>query len=218
MGRFGLQPETALRLADLDDDELVRRIIDARETGKLQIANEALGILIYRRSDDVLARVRLKVPEGDAKDVAQEAMFSGLKASFDGRSMGQFVNLLHTITDRRIADHHRKQEKSPGLEPLPDENRDDDDVWGRTPSVSDQTGEVAVQMVYDEQRSRLSEPHGLVVDLCVDGNPASRTAAIVNVKFENQLKTPMTEDNVNQIISRFRRELRTQLSVENGAG
>lgn len=217
MGRFGLQPETELRLEDLDDDGLVERIVSARISGKLHIANKALAILVYRRADDVLARVKLKVPATDAEDVAQEALLSALKASFAGESVGQFVNLLNTIVDRRIADFHRKREKVPDIQPLPEEHESDEGVWGDTPSESDDTGEVAIRMEVEALLGELSEPHRRDVELNVfSGYPARETAENVNEEFGDQLKNPMTEDNVHQIVSRFRSELRNRLSGEDG--
>ncbi len=218
MGSFGLHPETELRLEDLDDDKLVREIVNARRSERFDVANKALGILIYRRADDVLARDLSKVPGKDAKDVAQESMLSALKASFDGSSMGQFVNLLHKITDRRIADYFKKKENKPDLEPLPDEHGGDEEVWGDTPSESDQTGEVAVRLLVEGVLADMSKTHELVVVLYLRGYQAAGIVSKVNQEHGEQLKTPMTEHNVNKIVSRFRKELRKRLLGENGVG
>ena len=44
------------------------------------------------------------------------AVTAAIKSAFDGVAIGQFVNWLNTIVDRRgIADYHRKREGEPAV-------------------------------------------------------------------------------------------------------
>lgn len=215
MGRLGLQPETELRLEDLDDDELIRRFVKTRRSGDFALAREILGILVFRRLPDLMRRVAIKVPREDVEDVASEAMESALKAKFAGESVGQFVNFLHTIADRRIADFHRRRKSRPTTEPLPEEHENDEAVWGKTPSIEDSTGKVELRSAVDKVLTGMSQTHLRVIALDAFGGFSAReTAGMVNEEFGDQLRQPMTEANVHQIASRFRRDLKDEIRDE----
>ena len=112
----------------LDSDALIAYIREAHDAGKPDCARTALGVLVYRHFDDVVRRVRIKIPTSDVEDVAMNAVTSAFKSAFDGTAVGQFVSWLNTIVDRRIADYHRK----PRAEevPLPEEHVEAEEIWG----------------------------------------------------------------------------------------
>ncbi len=104
---LNFRPKTENELDRLSDDQLIVEIVAARDAGDHDAARAALGVLAFRRYDDVVRRVLIKVPHADAEDVASEVFISAMKSAFDGTSVGEFVNWLQTITKRRIADYHR---------------------------------------------------------------------------------------------------------------
>ena len=163
-----------------------------------------LAVLGVRRWGDIEARVAMKVPKQDIEDVTSQALTGAFTSAFEGESMGEFVNLLHTITDRRIADYHRKHENRPKLVPLPGEHEEDEDVWGSAPAVGDFAASVDMQAVIDQALGELSGPHRLVVEGWLSGYPAKANAERVNNELGDALETPMSEDNVHQICRRFR--------------
>lgn len=81
------------------DEELVRMA---------QKGKQDVFILLYERYfQNVLARVRFKVPENDVEDVTQEIFIAVLK-SLDGfRGQAKFSTWLWTITNRKIVDYYR---------------------------------------------------------------------------------------------------------------
>ena len=113
--------------------------------------------------------------------------------------MGEFVNLLHTVTDRRIADYHRKLEGKPRLDPLPEEHEEDEDVWGVAGVEADFSGGVDTQAVLDQALGELSEAHRMVVELYLEGYSAKETAEKVNNELGDALDKPMTESNAHKI-------------------
>ncbi len=164
-----------------------------------------------------MRRARIKVPARDAEDVAGDALAGAFKAAFQGGSVGEFVSMLNTILDRRIADYHRKRERSPDETALPEEHGDDDEVWGDGAVSPDFTSGVGAQDVVNRLVDGISDAHRAVVEAYVfEGLSAKETAAAVNMSMEGKLSTPMTEANVHQIAKRFRTDLRQALDGSSG--
>ena len=161
----------------------------------------ALGILIFGYLDTVKRRVALKVPERDVDEVANDAMVSALKSAFDGTSVGEFRAWLHRITSRRIADYHRAKEGKPELGPLLT-GEEEDARPADVPSVEFEGVRVDVEQAIESAYATRGEPHQRIIDLYVfEDRPASEVAA--------ELDT--SEDNVHQVASRFRKDVRAKL-------
>lgn len=198
----------------LDDDALIAYMAAARDADHHDEARTALGVLAYRRLPDLTRRISMKAPAADVDDLASEVLASALKSAFAGEHMGEFVNWLHTIADRRVADAYRR--KRPEEVPLPEEHEEAENIWGEAAVTGDFTGAVDVRALTEQLYAELSEPHQGVVDHYVfEGFSANETAEQVNMSFTD-LDPPMTEDNVHQIAKRFRDELRRRLDDESG--
>lgn len=198
-------------------DDLIAYIRTAAADGHADRAQEALAVLSFRHFDDVVRRVSMRVPRQDVEDIAMVAITEAIRSAFDGTSIGEFVNWLHTIVDRRgIADYHRNREREPKTAPLPTEHLGEDDVWGEEPAVSDEAGAVVVQSVIDECLTMLSDSHRDAVELNVfDDIDAAATATLVNEHFPD-LETAMSQANVHKIVSRFRESVRDRLEGRDG--
>ncbi len=192
-------------LQRLSSDELIDYIRKARDAGREDAVRTALAILCYRHFDDVKRRIRLRVPREQVEDQAMVVMLAAIRSAFDGTSIGEFRVWLNRIIARRgVADFHRDREDDPGMDPLPTENVGEDDVWGEEPSESDEAGRVVVQSVIDECLEGLSDSHRDVIELNVfEDLPAKETADRVN-EAHPDLDTPMSDQNVHKIVSRFR--------------
>lgn len=192
-------------LQRLSSDELIKYIREATDAGHADCAQSALAVLCFRHFDDVVRRIRLRVPAEDVEDAAMTVMLAAIKSAFEGTSIGEFVNWLNRIVARRgIADYHRSREDDPPLGPLPTEHQGDEDVWGEEPASADESGRVIVQTVIDECLEPLSPPHRFVIELNVfEDLDASDSAGRVNGRHP-ELETPMSTDNVHKIVSRFR--------------
>jgi RNA polymerase sigma factor (sigma-70 family) len=196
----------------LDSDALIAHIRAANEAGGHEDGRRALAILVFRHFDDVRRRVAIKVPTADVEDVAMEAVTSAIRAAFDGTAIGQFVLWLDRIVRRRIADYHRRAESRPNEVALPEEHEQAEEIWGEAATSPDDTGAVDVQSAIDRALDGLSPPHRRVVDLFVfDDLPARETADRINDELGDELERPMSVDNVNQIVSRFRKATRAML-------
>jgi RNA polymerase sigma factor (sigma-70 family) len=193
------------RLTGLGDEELVDYMRAARAAGRPEAMKGALAILVYGYWDILVNRARLRLPDADAEDVAGEAVASALASAFDGRSVGELRSWLNTILARRIADYHEARKRRPRTERLPSEHLGEEEVWGREPAVPFAGDALfasgCLRSAYEELED---ERHRRVVELYVLGpRSAAETAA--------ELGPPMTEDNVHQIASRFRRRFRELL-------
>jgi DNA-directed RNA polymerase specialized sigma24 family protein len=205
-------------LQRLSSDDLISYIRKATGANQPDSARTGVAILCFRHYDDVVRRVKLRVPAEDVEDVAMTAMLAAIKSAFDGVSVGQFVNWLHRIVDRRgIADYHRRREGDPGTQALPSEHLGDEEIWGDEPPVADESGAVAARSVIDECLAALGNTHREVIEhyVFVDLD-ADETTARVNADHAD-LDPPMSNENVHQIASRFRKCVRGKLSDEDAS-
>lgn len=202
-------------LDELPDEALIEQLVAAREAGGMKQASTAMAIFAYRRFGELTYRARLKLAsQEDAEDIAQEAMLGALSASFDGRSVGQAVKLMHTIVDRRVADLYRKRDGKE-TQQLPEE-RTGDDGPGRDVAISpDDSGVVFAQDTIERVYAKLSkDSHRMVVDLKVfQKYTAKETATMVN-EAHPDLDKPMSPNNADKIASRFSEAFRAELNAE----
>lgn len=163
--------------------------------------------LVFGYRAIVRARVALRIPPEYIEEVTQEALLRAFGATFSGSSYGEFRAWLNTIVKRTIADWHRRRKRRPKETVLPGEHPDSEDVWGAELASEDETGAVELDMVVEQVLSELNETHRRVVELNVLG---AMSAAEVCGRVDG-----MSEDNVAQIASRFRKRLRETLTLAN---
>jgi RNA polymerase sigma-70 factor (ECF subfamily) len=193
------------QLVTLDDDALIAHARAAREVGHGEQAALAIRVLVFAHWSRVVRRVGLKVPKEDVDDVAAEVVFSAIRSAFDGSSTGEFVAWLNTITKRRIADYHRRREDRSSTDPLDGGDTDEPAIEIPDPS---EAGYVEAQIVIKEVLATLSDEHREAIELHVlEDIPAKEVAA----------RLGLSEDNVAQIASRFRKKLRVALEGGDGS-
>jgi RNA polymerase sigma factor (sigma-70 family) len=211
--QFECLSETELQ--KLSSDDLIAYIRKAHDAGRSDCAQTALAMLCHRHMDDVMRRISIRVPPQDVEDTAMTVMLAALKSTFDGTSVGEFVNWLNRIVDRRgIVDYWRGREREVDRTALPSEHQGEEEIWGEEPGEEDETGKVLVESVADECLESLSEPHRMVIELNVyEDLDATVSADRVNHAHPD-LEPAMNAANVHQIASRFRECLRKKLSDE----
>jgi len=203
------RPRNDDELSRLDDEALLEYIAAARAQGTPEHTQRALAIIVFRHYDNIVRRVKIKVPPADVEDVAQEAVVSAIRSRLDGKSVGEFRTWLNRIVSRRIADYHRK----PGVETtqLPEEHADDDEIWGQVAREEDETGAAEVRELIEITLAELSRQHRRVVELFVFADMSAKDVAEqVNLELPDE-ETEMKVDNVSQIAKRFRKRLRELL-------
>jgi DNA-directed RNA polymerase specialized sigma24 family protein len=101
------RPLDEAALQRLDDDALIDYMRKARVAGHPSAA-DALAILVYGHWHNVQRRVAMKVPRAHVEDVTGEIVADAIESAFEGRSVGQFLAWLNTISRRAIADFYRR--------------------------------------------------------------------------------------------------------------
>lgn len=205
---MSFQPLPDHRLQQLDDEQLIAYIRDARDHDQRPAARRGLMILVYGYEPDVKRRVKLKVAPEAVDDVTHDALVKAIAAAFDGTSIGEFRSWLHTIVDRTIADDYRRKKRRPKEAILPTEHTGEGEVWGAEPFEDSEAGAVELRMIVEEVLATFNEKHKMVIELHVFG---ALTAGEVCDRIEG-----MTDDNVAQIASRFRAKLRKRLDPDPG--
>ncbi len=182
------RPLAQHELERLGDDELIAYIHAARRADD-RSAGDALATLVFGHRHNVRRRVAMKVPDADVEDLTDDIVADAIVSAFDGTSGGQFGSWLNTITQRAIADYHRR---GPGRFKRGELDRE-----------TEAPREHAVEALdaVDRVLAPLSDEHRRVIGLWLLG---FRAAEIDGV----------SDDNVHQIVSRFRRALRGQLGGE----
>ena len=207
---MGFREMKDYELARLTDEELIAHVVTARRAGALQAARLGLGIFAQRRFDDLVRRALGKVgSRDDAEDLAARTIGDAFEAAFNGEVIGEAIVFLHRILSRRIADFYRAREGKE-TEPLP-EDLDDEERRRRDAAISpDETGKIELDEIVAAVFEKLSDPHKRVVDDYIAGYNGAETAERVNNAFPD-LDPPMSDQNVHQIVSRFRKDLRAAL-------
>ena len=163
----------------------------ARQAGH-QGASLALAIIVYGHWSNVERRIRMKVPAQHVEDLTGDVIADAITSAFDGTSVGEFRAWVNTITQRAIADFHRR---GPGRFKTqePSEER----------AAPSEEGAVEVRDAIARVYKTLRPDHARVVDIVVfeDGTAADAVSKVPG----------MSEANVHQIVSRFRRALREEL-------
>lgn len=211
MSKLSFREKKDYELDKLPDEELIAYVIAARRAENGSAAKLGLGIFAYRRYDELVWRAKGKLPEGaDAEDLAGRVIEGVFKAAFRGEHFGEAVSLVNRVFRNKIADFYRKYERT---DQLPEDSEVDDHWRPDAATVGDRTGEYEVQELARGRYEALSSHHRMVVDLFViDGYGATETAEKVNNAFP-ELSTPMSDQNVHQIASRFRKDLRGDLEL-----
>lgn len=196
-------PKSENQLGLLDDDDLIEYISAARDAGQQDQMRTGLGIFVFRRRSQIVNRIRLKVDsDHDIEDLTMRVITDVMAARFDGTYTGEMVNLINTVTQRRIADFCERRSRIDEV-PLPGTGGDDESRGPEPDSGEDFPGEVEMVEIITNAIDGLSESHALVVRLSLTGLPGASVAERVNHLLPGS-KNPMTEANVHQIMKRFR--------------
>lgn len=200
-------------LFDLEESELLSYIARARAGGHIDDGMRATHVLLYRHEPRMRARVALRLPkhlahhaETVAEWVLERVMRSALKLPLEGEHVGQWVNWWGAAIDRQVISFWRSaQGQALATEKeLPSEHEGEE---GKGP---DRLGE---ELDIDAVLSRLC--HGEMVNTVLQSMENQTHAAIVRAAYSGDPSSAevaerfdTTAENVDQVKSRFRRNLR----------
>ena len=175
----------------------------AREAGAHDAMKPAIGILVFGYWDVLVARARLKLPPSDVEEVASETIASAIASAFDGKSVGEFRSWLHTIlsqADRRPPGGPQAQaeDREAGTE-----HGGSDDVWGDEPAEGFEgdalfASDCITRGLRGDRERRPPAGH----------RPPRAGAAVGGGCRDRRSATGMSEANVHQVASRFRKRFR----------
>lgn len=201
------------RLDGLDDEGLVDYVAAAHAAGDLEAERAGLGLLAFAFEPRIRGWVGLSVPRQDHDDVVIEVQASLIKASFEGKVVGQFGAFLKAITKHRAADYWRVHERRGDPVPLGNEHEGDGEA-GRVASTEDETAVTELREVVERMLATRNPLHQKVIRLYgpnVAGFldlPADEVKAAID---GDDSTDTVGVDNVAQIWSRFKRDLREEL-------
>lgn len=181
----------------------------ARDAGDQEEFVRWVGIFVARRLPMVEGLVALKVAPEHQEDVVQEVLASALGSihTIRGEHTGEFVNWLKAIVTYRIADHHQWLKRERDRVEHADEphsGEEGDFVLEITDPDDHYAGFEMAEMVARRLAER-SDLHQRAIRLRIEGYPSREVAETLG---EDSRMTPA---NVDQIFSRFRRDLRRDL-------
>lgn len=202
------RPKGENELSRLSDDDLVAYLSAARYAGQDDQVRVATGIFVQSRLGQLRNRARLKVDDDrDVEDIVQDTIEDTLRAAFRGESPGELFSMMNTILKRRIADFYARREGTPvfagpdadGNDPLDAVADAEDDITG-----------LLSQAVVDEELAGCSDRDRMVVEMKIGGYASQEIADQVSASGHDGAEG-MTQANVDQIFSRFRKQLRGPL-------
>lgn len=213
LAEFRAQSERDLQ--NRSDEELISYALAAREAENADAERLALEILAFGLEGFVAAVVAEKIPSQDVPDLACDVLEGALKslrregARFRGHTLSEFRGWLKRIAVFKRADWLDRQ--PPPAQPLISEHEGDETVFGTEPATPDFADGVADLDAFDQEMAKLDERKRLVVELrLLDDFSSNDTADRTNQAFPDW-NPPMTASNVDQIVSRFRKNLRGDL-------
>ena len=206
------EPLPEHHLQRLTDEALIEYVGAARAGGDEEATALAMGMLAYGWEDKIRSWVAWKVPAQDVDDVVLEAQISIVKASFDGKLVGQLGAFMKRIADRRIADYYRSAARH-GEHVQVETGREEDEATHQA-AVDDETGFIAVMDVVEIVLTRRSPPHQKVIRLYgsevfgFEDLSAEEVRARIEADGSGE---SVSVDNVAKIWSRFRQEVEDEI-------
>lgn len=217
-----LRRRTRWELEGLDEASLFGYLAQAQRREEIEAVADVNRILVVRYQGFVRSRVLLRVGDlpNDVIDViVQNVLLDMLKPGFRGTSAGEYVNRIKTIVTGKIADHFRKamprtEHESPLVAP-PDpgegEYRDLLDRAGeeRRDRIEDRLDQ---QRLVHEELARLREQNAVHADVAERVTLDDADPQLIADELG------LTRENVDQIKSRFKKQLRERLQREDSGG
>ncbi|UJA20898.1 hypothetical protein HJD18_12200 [Thermoleophilia bacterium SCSIO 60948] len=198
-----------IELDAFTEEELLTQMRAAREHGDGAAERRARDVLAWKVGTRLEPRLRLRLKgesESAIEQIRDAIIDSLLKAEYAGETIGEVRSFANTVFERRVADHYRR--KRLRTTELAEENLDEEEgPVGAVLLEESESGAVEVQMVADDVLAARNPIHVRVVNLYLQGRPSKEIARIVNDEHEDELGSPMTAANVDQITRRFRRDI-----------
>jgi RNA polymerase sigma factor (sigma-70 family) len=215
------RPIDEATLDGLDDPELIAHALAARAAGDAEQADLALRIFAFGLEAPLRAFIRNRMAShGDAvvDEIAERALEDAIRSitTLRGSTAQEGRAFVFRIARLRIADFLRKGR-------LPTDSLDDEDSGGpmdrqAEAAVGDMADAIDTNLVFDQALQGLRPDHRAAVELfLVSGYSARETAEKVGSRFDGPGNDSMSEQNVNQIVSRFRKDLRGRLDGAMGS-
>jgi DNA-directed RNA polymerase specialized sigma24 family protein len=218
MGDFRRLQEA--EIAQLGEDRLIEHAVRARAAGDREQELLALRVFAFGMQDALLAFVRNRLDShGEAviEEIAERALEDAIRSvqSLRGGSLGEARAFVFQIARFRVVDYHRSGAVRPS--PLGGGEGELDAAELDSLRVEGEDDAVGSVLVLREAIAELRPDHRAVVEDCVLlGYSAREAAERVASRVEGESDDSMTEQNVHQICSRFRKELRARLEADPG--
>lgn len=184
---------------------------DAGDPGQFEAAVRIFIFKIRPRIESIVT-LRIKDPT-DCDQVIGEALTDAVRnaSTINGRHYGEFFNWVKRIAHLRVADHYKRAKSRARFVPL-GPGEDDDRAAVDPPDPDDEIEAVGIRLVIDEVLRTRSATHVEVIQRRRRGEPAKKIAEDLDRGPDGE----MTAANVDQIFSRFRKDLDRELKASDG--
>lgn len=207
------RPRNENELALLPAEEIVEYAVAARDAGDAAEFERAVQVCIFVLRPRIEAMVSLKITDAtDADQVVGEILTDAIRsaATISGSYFGEFFNWVRTITQRRVADFYARPKS--GVRQVSIGPGGDEDRSAEVDLAEDdrQYEAVLIEVLIERLLESRSALHIEVIRRRRRGEPSKGIAAVLS---EGGSDGEMTPANVDQIFSRFRKDLAGAMKV-----
>lgn len=209
------RPRYENELVQLPAESIIEYAIAARDAGYPQEFERAIRITVYILRPRIEALVSFKITDPTDRDqVVGEVTIDAIRsaATISGSHVGEVYNWIKTIARRRIADFYgrpKSRTRQVPIGPAGDGDRPD----GVEPVDDEQPQQaVLIEVVIEKLLESRSPAHVEVIRRRRRGEPSRGIAEALGGAGGGD---GMTAANVDQIFSRFRKELAEDLGAAN---
>ena len=203
----------------MGDAELIDHAVEAGAAGEAESAERALQIFAFGMEGPLRAMVRNRLDShGDTviDEIAERALEDAIRSihRLRGQTPQEARAFVFRIARLRIVDFHRSgRVRTEPIDTDPDADRGAGaEAEADGLRVEGESDAVDTALVLEQALAEMREDHRAVVELfVVSGHNARETAERVASRFDGRLDDSMSEQNVHQIGSRFRKDLRRRL-------
>ncbi|MDQ2621941.1 MAG: hypothetical protein M3Y45_02760 [Actinomycetota bacterium] len=187
----------------------------ARDAGQADQFETAVRVFIFKIRPRIEAIITLKISDPtDCDQVIGDALTDAVRnaSTITGRHYGEFFNWVKRIAQLRVADYYKRAKSKAQHVPIGPGEDEDGHPEIDPPDREREVEAVVIEVVIEEILRARTPAHAEVIQRRRRGEPSKQIAAEMDGGAEGE----MTPANVDQIFSRFRKDLHHEMKASDG--